>query len=119
MKKQKKDRGYAALFIGIVCLAVVSMPAYGHHGTGIAYDGTNFFVSSIATKTLRVYDTAGTFIRSVDVSAVDQFGIEDLSFDYSQRPDTGGVPEPSTYGLLAGIGLLALTLRRQLASKNV
>ena len=40
MKKQKKDRGYAALFIGIVCLAVVSMPAYGHHGTGIAYDNT-------------------------------------------------------------------------------
>jgi hypothetical protein len=40
VKKQKKDRRYAALFIGIVCLAAVSMPAYGHHGTGIAYDNT-------------------------------------------------------------------------------
>ena len=35
-----KDRGRVALFIGVVCLAVVSVPAYGHHGTGVAYDNT-------------------------------------------------------------------------------
>ena len=34
------NRGCVALFIGIVCAAVVSVPAYGHHGTGIAYDNT-------------------------------------------------------------------------------
>ena len=40
MKKQMTNRGCVALFIGIFCAAVVSGPAYGHHGTGVAYDNT-------------------------------------------------------------------------------
>jgi hypothetical protein len=40
VKRQMTTRGCVALFIGIVCAAVVSVPAYGHHGTGVAYDNT-------------------------------------------------------------------------------
>jgi len=40
VKKQMKSRRFAALFLSIVSIAVVSAPIYGHHGTGIAYDNT-------------------------------------------------------------------------------
>jgi hypothetical protein len=40
VKKQMKSRKFAALFLSIVAIAVVSAPTYGHHGTGIAYDNT-------------------------------------------------------------------------------
>src|ERR1051325_1531720 len=31
---------FAAVFLSIICIAVLSAPIYGHHGTGIAYDNT-------------------------------------------------------------------------------
>ena len=40
MKKQAKHRQFAVLLLSIVCIAVVSAPIYGHHGTGVAYDNT-------------------------------------------------------------------------------
>jgi hypothetical protein len=38
--KKMRNRGSIALLVGLVCLAVVSVPTYGHHGTGVAYDNT-------------------------------------------------------------------------------
>ena len=40
MKKHVKNRRFAVLLLSIVCLAAVSAPIYGHHGTGVAYDNT-------------------------------------------------------------------------------
>lgn len=79
----------------------------GGNTTGIAYDGTNFWVSDIQQNRLRVYDgQSGDFIRFLDITGGDTL-IEDLSVDYAQRPDTGGggpadvVPTLSMWGLIA------------------
>jgi hypothetical protein len=34
------ENRFAAVFLSIICIAVLSAPIYGHHGTGIAYDNT-------------------------------------------------------------------------------
>jgi PEP-CTERM motif len=87
----------------------------GGQSTGIAYDGTDFFVSYIFGNALGVYDGTGSFVRQVDLTG--SHLIEDLSVDYAQRADTGGgnaVPEPSTI-LLLGTGLMGIggALRRR------
>src|SRR5450755_2108904 len=55
----------------------------GDFSTGIAFDGTDFYVSNIFTRTLGVYNTSGVLQRTVDVSAVNAGLIEDMSFDYT------------------------------------
>jgi len=94
----------------------------GEPSTGIAFDGTDFYVSNIFKHTISVFDgTTGNFLRVLDLdAAVRQKYIEDLSFDYAARSDTGGgnggtpsVPEPGTLALLGlGAFLLAWTRRR-------
>jgi hypothetical protein len=97
----------------------------GHgNGTGIAFDGTNFFVSDIFNNALTVWDGAtGAYIRSITLQGSHP-DIEDLSVDYASRGDTcggpgqppcdngTGVPEPMSLGLL-GSGLAALGLIRR------
>jgi len=78
------------------------------NSTGIAFDGTDFFVSNIFNNTLSQWNgTTGAFIGNV--SLLGNFQVEDLSIDYSLRPDTGGtpVPEPSTIILLS-LGLASV-----------
>lgn len=63
------------------------------NGTGIAYDGKNFLVSDVRNtsgNSINVYDgTSGTLLDSIQVTGRSWL-VEDLSVDYSQRPDTGG-----------------------------
>lgn len=76
--------------------------------TGIAFDGTDFFTSNIYNGTLSQWDgTTGALKGTISLTG-GSFSIEDLSVDYSQRPDTGNpVPEPTTM-LLLGAGLIGI-----------
>jgi hypothetical protein len=87
----------------LLTAGLISTAGHGS-GTGIAFDGTNFFVSDL--KSISVYDTSGTFLRSFDVSSVNPFGIEGMSFDFNV---TLGTPEPSSF-LMLGSGLVVLGL---------
>lgn len=93
----------------------------GGIGTGIAYDGTNFFVSKLGQDKIGVYDgTTGAFINDIVLTPTHGVPsgfrlIEDLSVDYALRPDTS-VPEPATILLfgsgLLGVGLVSMRRRR-------
>ena len=100
----------------------------GHgKGTGIAFDGTNFWVSDIYARRLTEWDgTTGAYITAVNLqSGINWGGIEDLSFNYSGGtcqqmgtcPPPSGVPEPSTL-LLMGTGMIGVVFwgRKRLTS---
>ena len=75
--------------------------------TGIAFDGTNFYVSEIYNGKIAEYDgTTGTFINETAINGYNNRPlVEDLSFDYvSVLPPPTAVPEPSTM-LLMGVAL--------------
>lgn len=90
----------------------------GHgNGTGIAFDGTNFFVSDIFNNRITQWDgTTGAFMGAIVLQG-SHSSIEDLSFDFASRGDTcggpnqppcsggGNVPEPGTLSL-AVLGLI-------------
>jgi hypothetical protein len=79
-------------------------------GTGIAFDGTYFYVSNIYQGTIGVYDTSGNLVRTETVTgAPGGYSplIEDLSADYAAVLPISGAPEPTTVTLF-GAGLLGL-----------
>lgn len=96
-------------------LAFINTNGHGN-GTGIAFDGTDFFISNIALggglpEITRWSGTTGLFLGSVDLAGI-HASLEDLSFDFAGRTDTcggpnqppctgGATPEPGTLSLLA------------------
>ena len=86
--------------------------------TGIAYDGTNYYVSDIFGGKIDVYGSTGgnTPIQVLTLKNPTNL-IEDLSVDYAARSDTGGgggtsVPEPRsiTMMLMGLVGLAAVRI---------
>lgn len=89
----------------------------GHgNGTGIAYDGADFWISDIFNGRVTVWDgVTGAFKKALTLLNTANV-IEDLSFDYQQRDDTcrvncNHVPEPASFPLallaLVGAGWVA------------
>jgi len=85
--------------------------SYG--ATGIAFDGTYYFVSDIDNDRLGIYDATGVFQKFIALADGDHTrAIEDLSVDY--QVVLGGVPEPSSVVLLTTVvGLIAFRLRKR------
>jgi hypothetical protein len=91
----------------------VTQPAFitvPDEATGIAYNGTNFYVSRILSGSIGQYNgTTGALISTTAVTGGSPL-IEDLSADYSiTLNSTPTTPAPATLGLVLG-GILLLLL---------
>ncbi len=97
----------------------------GHgNGTGIAFDGSNFYVSDIYNNQISVWDgTTGAFIKDIVLQgshgaiedlAVDQIIVGDC-FPFDPQCNNTSVPEPGVLPLI-GIALLGFArIRRRLS----
>jgi hypothetical protein len=84
--------------------------------TGIAYDGTDYYVSNIFDHTISVYDASGAYLDDIVLQGVN-VGLEDISVNY--QAVLGGVPEPSTWAMMllgfAGLGFAGYSKAKRAA----
>jgi len=82
--------------------------------TGIAWDGTYYYVSDIFNDRLAIYNGGGAFVKNIALADGHHTrAIEDLSADYQI---VLGTPEPATLFLFGPVlGLLAWRLRKRSA----
>lgn len=121
----REDAGYAYdIYDTDGNLLTASFITTAYRSTGIAYDGTDFFVSDIFNSKVYQYDGAtGSELGFITLGGpIPPDGyrlIEDLSVDYETRPDTGhGVPDAgSTLAFLGLFGLALVATERRLARK--
>jgi len=94
---------------------------HGHDSsgnTGIAFDGTNYYVSNVFAGTIGVYDGSGNWTHDITLSSGGGL-VEDLSVNYQA---VLGVPEPAAWALmLIGLGGIGASVRfnRKLAKAAV
>jgi len=107
--------GYDLYSTAGTLLTPAFIPATGFGATGIAFDGTNLFVSDIFNQKLQVYNgTTGAFVKTVTITGMTSPNnvLEDLSADYSivLGPPTGPqiVPTLNEWKLILLAGLLAV-----------
>jgi hypothetical protein len=102
-----------------------SKDGFGNNETGIAYDGTNYYVSVISSNELLEYSGTGTFIKKIDLSGFpDPFGtrlLEDLSaVGNTINNPPPGVPEPTSVLLLGTLAtIVAYAFRRKFSGNTV
>jgi hypothetical protein len=87
----------------------------GHDGsgnTGIAYDGTDYYISNVNSGTMSVYGPTGNYLN--DVTLQNASLVEGLSVNFAAVLPPG-TPEPSTWAMMlvgfAGIGYVAYRRR--------
>jgi hypothetical protein len=91
--------------------------------TGLAFDGTDYFVSCINESTLAEYSGTGTFIKDIAFTGDNSNDgplVEGISANYAEVLNPTPTPEPGTL-LMVGTGLatMAAALRRRLARRIV
>jgi hypothetical protein len=98
----------------------ITSPA-GVAATGIAFDGTDYWVSEIYTHKLAEYDSSGNFLGETTLAGGTPYQLEDLSADYAIV--LGQTPEPSSVMLsamtLAGISVLVIRKRLRAAQRRL
>ena len=89
----------------------------GKFSTGIAFDGTYYFVSNPIVNSLGIYDITGAHIKDINFGVDGTSLFEDLSVDYNQVLAPEPVEFPVLMGILVGLFTLGRKYRKALTER--